>query len=228
VEGHGPGARGLSRSAPGDGGRLPRRAGPRGQDQPQVPEGVPDHPPRRNGARPRARHGRSAGLLRGRRGPPQRRPAGPAARRRASGHRGRVRAALRQRPNLDRADPGRRCRPKGRGDGPGRGAPQGPGQRGARDPPGQPPDQQGRGDAGLRHPRRTVRAAFEGPLPHRRRAPGGGGPAQPVAGGRDLAHQDHGQAQHRGNPPPPGRPDQARHPRQGGRFSRLHGAHQLS
>ncbi len=60
----------------------------------------------------------------------------------------------------------------------------------------------------LRHPRRALREGVPRPVPHRRHPLQRDGPAHEAARPADLAHQDHGQAGHRGEAPAPGRPHQ--------------------
>ena len=103
----------------------------------------------------------------------------------------------------------------------GRRPPARPRQRGAGHPPGQPADQPRRRAARLGHPHRAVRERAQGPLPHRRRAARRRDAAAPAAGGDRLAHQDHGEAQHRRAPPAAGRPHQAAPDGQGDRPPRL-------
>ena len=89
-------------------------------------------------------------------------------------------------------------------------AAEGPGERGAGHPAGQPADHPRRRDARLRHPHRAVRGPAARALPHRRRAARGRDAAARLHAADHLAHQDHGAARHRRAPAAAGRPHQAR------------------
>ena len=106
----------------------------------------------------------------------------------------------------------------------GRRPPARPRQRGAGHPARQRADQPRRRAARVGHPHRAVRERAQGPLPHRRRAARRRDAAAPPAGGHRVAHQDHGEAQHRRAPPAAGRPHQAPHDGQGDRPPRLDAA----
>ena len=85
-----------------------------------------------------------------------------------------------------------------------------------------PGDQGGRRARRLRHPLRAPGRRDAGPLPHRRRAPGGRDrPGQRRPGGH-LAHQDPLRPRHRRAPHPAGRPHLARGRRQADRPPRRH------
>ena len=197
---------------------LPRGAAVARAPFPPLPAHRPRLPAGGRGRRAGAGRGRRAGRFYACRGAGGHRLAGADRDRCADRARGGLWAAL-PRGRLFR--PARRFRGRAWAGG-GCGAPEGPGERGAGDPPRQPDHRARGGNARQRHSCRAVRGPLARALPLRRCAARGRQPCR-EAGARDhLAHKDHGQAGHRRAPPAAGWAHQDGGARHGDRFPRLH------
>ena len=97
--------------------------------------------------------------------------------------------------------------------------------RGAHHPAGQLPHGARDRARRERHPLRAVREGAARPVPDRRDPRGRGIPPAAAPDGDPLPHQDHGAAEHRGEPASAGWPREAPDRREGDRFPRLHDPH---